>query len=219
MGDKNTPEVRRRKVLQTVGTSAAVGAVGLSAFTGTAAAWGRQTVDFKGCSEVWIVVDPDDINYKPPAVVRVVVALPDGTAVCRDVEFTTENTTRIPGQYGAAPLRRVTVGDDEKVLGVVFYNYSEKEVERFSDASCIVTNEHRCAMTPNTPSMEDAGCVQKAREKGGYYSQGEIANGAPGRSGGKNSKDKDSDDGGRGPPEGERRNRSLSFIVNLLKGT
>lgn len=165
MGDNDIPHVRRRQILRTVGASTAVGAAGIGAFTGTVAAWKRQTVDFKGCSEVWLVVGEADVKHDPPTVVRVVVASPDGTTDCRDVEVRQENTTRVPGQYGDAPVRKVAVEDGEKVLGVIFYNYRE---DRFSSASCIVTNEHRCAMTPDTPSIEEAACMQDAREIGGY---------------------------------------------------
>jgi hypothetical protein len=166
MTDNDTPRLGRRQVLRTIGAGTAVGVGGLGMFTGTAAAWDRKDVDFKGCSEVWLVVGANDIAYDPPAVARVVVALPDGSTDCRDVEITADNTTSIPGQYGDAPVRKIMVNDGEKMLGVIFYNY--RSVDRFSSPSCIHTNDHRCASTPGTPSLEDADCVQTARENDGY---------------------------------------------------
>lgn len=165
MEENDTDSVNRRRVLRTIGTGAAVSAAGIGALGGTVSAWGRQDVDFKGCSEVWIIVAEGDVQLEPPNVARVVFALEDGSTECRAVEFTPENTTYIPGKYGDAPIRKVTAGEEEKVLGVIMYNYRE---ERFSDASCIFTNDHRCANTPGTPSMEDASCTSDARESGGY---------------------------------------------------
>lgn len=214
MRDNDTLQVRRRKVLQTVGTSAAVGAVGFSAFTGTAAAWERQTVEFKDCSEVRIVVDPQDINHDPPAVVRVVVASPYGVAVCRDVEFTQENTTRIPGEYGDAPVRKVTVGDREKLVGVVFYNRDPEG--RFASASCIVTNDHQCALIPNTPSVEDATCVQEAKETGGYDCEDSVTLGTV-EIQNQPSRDEETDDGGRGPPTGPRNNDLPPLVTDFWR--
>lgn len=159
-------DIDRRQLLRSIGAGAAVGVGGLAAATGPASAWDRKDVEFKGCSEVWLIVGTDDVTaYDPPAVVRVVVATAEGTTVCRDIELTGENTTMIPGQYGAAPVRKVTAGEGEKILGVIFYNY---QPDRFSSASCIHTNDNTCAQTPNTPSIEDADCVETARENGGY---------------------------------------------------
>lgn len=168
MEAKKTPELRRRKLLGTLAAGTALGVGGLGAFTGTATAWEKKEVYFKGCSEVWLVVGAGDTAHDPPAVVRVVVALADGTTDCRDIELTAESTTTIPGQHGADSVRKVEVEDGEKVLGVVFYNYNEDPQERFSSASCIDTNDNRCAQTPNTPSLEDADCVQAARDGDGY---------------------------------------------------
>ncbi|MFB6202846.1 MAG: hypothetical protein ABEI98_12665 [Halorhabdus sp.] len=158
--------VRRRTVLRTIGIAVAAGAGVLGALTGDVAAWDRQDVEFKGCSEVWIVVGSDDVLYDPPTVARVVLALPDGGTTCRDVEFTPSNTTRIPGQYGDAPVRKVRAGTGEKVLGVIIYNY--RKVDRFSSPSCIYTNHNTCATTPGTPSIEEAACVEDARNNDGY---------------------------------------------------
>ena len=197
MSDNDTPKLGRRQVLRTIGAGTAVGVGGVGAFTGTVAAWDRFDVDFKGCSEVWLVVGADDIAYDPPTVVRVVFALPDGSTACRAVEFTPENTTRIPGQYGDAPVRKVTASDGEKVLGVIFYNYRSQD--RFSSASCIHTNEHRCAMTPGTPSVEDADCVQEARTIGGYDCSTTQSN--PGR--GRGERGRDENDAERDSDEGD----------------
>lgn len=180
MKDSNSYHVNRRRILRTIGMGAAVGAAGIGAFGGTAAAWDRQDVDFKGCSEVWIIVGADDVHYDPPTVAHVVFALEDGTTECRAIEFTPENTTHIPGQYGDAPIRKVTAGEGEKILGVIIYNYRD---DQFSQASKIFTNDHRCANTPGTPSMEDASCTQAARESGGYDGvESQTDNGKKGRS-------------------------------------
>lgn len=166
MTDNDSPGLERRQVLRTIGAGTALGVGGLSMFTGTAAAWERKDVDFRGCSEAWLVVNAEDIGHDPPSVVRVVVALPDGSTDCRNIELTATNTTLIPEQYGISPVRKVTVADGEKVLGVIFYNY--QSADRFSSASCIHTNDQRCASTSLAPSVEDAQCVQEARDIGGY---------------------------------------------------
>lgn len=196
MGDNNSPQLRRRQLLKTVGASAAVGAVGLSAFTGTVAAWEGHSVEFKGCSDVWLIVSPPDIKHDPSAVVRIVVATSDSAVLCRDVEITEENTTTIPDQYGFSPVRKITVDDDEKVLGVIFYNYNQEE--RFSSPSCIMTNENQCAMTESTPSIEDAVCMQNARENGGYDCEGLAKRRGSGQSDEEDSNDEKEDDGSRG---------------------
>ncbi|WP_324760575.1 hypothetical protein [Haloarcula montana] len=182
MSDNDTPKLGRRQVLRTIGSGTALSVGGLGVFAGNATAWDRKDVDFKGCSEVWLIVGADDIAHDPPTVVRVVVARPDGSTDCRDVELTAENTSQIPGQYGDAPVRKVTAEDGEKVLGVIFYNY--RSADRFASASCIHTNDHRCVSTPGTPSLEDAPCVQSAREIGGYdCSTTESGRGRKGRPG------------------------------------
>jgi hypothetical protein len=216
MTENNIPEMERRQVLRTIGAGTAVGIGGLSMFTGTAAAWDRKDVDFKGCSEVWLIVSTDDIDsYDPPAVVRVVFALPDGSTECRDIELTADNTTRIPGQYGDAPVRKVTAGDGEKVLGVIFYNY--RSADRFESASCIHTNDHRCASTPGTPSIEDADCVQEARTIGGY----DCTTADSGRSRGASDDDRaragGDDARGRGGSAG--RGRPRDFDHSRFRGT
>ncbi|ACV10653.1 hypothetical protein Huta_0466 [Halorhabdus utahensis DSM 12940] len=157
--------MNRRDVLRKIGIGAAVGVGGVSAMAGNATAWERQDVCFTGCSLAWIVVNEDDVTYEPPTVARVVVGLHDGSTECRDIEFTPENTFQVPGKFGDARVRKVFAGLGEKILGVIMYNYRE---DRFSSASCIFTNEHWCAKTPWTPSLDDASCVQEAREIGGY---------------------------------------------------
>jgi hypothetical protein len=89
------------------------------------------------------------------------------------------------------------------VLGVIFYNYRE---DRFSSPSCVFVNDHRCATTPDTPSVETAACLREARDAGGYDCQPQSGPGG-GRGGGgrgrgrDDQEDDDNDDGrGRGPP-------------------
>ncbi|MFB6177761.1 MAG: hypothetical protein ABEI99_11580, partial [Halobaculum sp.] len=66
--------VDRRSILRLAGGAAAAGATGIGAFAGSAAAWDRFDVDFKGCSEVWLIVGEDDLHYHPPTTAKVVVA-------------------------------------------------------------------------------------------------------------------------------------------------
>jgi hypothetical protein len=155
--------VDRRAILRLAGGAAAAGAAGIGAFAGSAAAWDRFDVDFKGCSEVWMIVGEKDLRYDPPTTAKVVVAS-DGEPVCRLVEFTEETATTVPGQYGDAPLVKFTVGSDEKVLGVISYNYPYEGDGRFSRPRCLMVNDHRCANSPGTPDPFDAPCADGLSE-------------------------------------------------------
>ena len=191
--------LKRRTVLASA-AGLATAAVGFGAFAGTAAAWSRFDVDFKGCSEVWMVVGDRDLDYDPPTVAHVVVGTADGETDCRVVDFTEERATTIPGRYGGAPVVKYTAGDDEKVLAVILYNYIRGATgeERFEKPSCMLVNDHRCAQTPDTPDPYESDCVQAAYDghwNGSYWDDGKcidrIADGN-GPSGGNG--------GGNGPP-------------------
>lgn len=186
MNEATDSDTTRRSVLRTlgVGTTALLGVGSLS---GSAAAWERNDIDFKGCSEVWIIVAPSDIDpsiYDPPTVAHVIVATADGTLECRLQEFTPETTTTIPGRYGDAPVLKYAPPSGEKVLGVIIYNYSDT-ADRFERTSPLTLNPHRCANTPGTPDPTKAPCADNT-----YLSTEDIQTG-PGRSNG----------GGGGPPE------------------
>ncbi|QLD87110.1 hypothetical protein HWV23_15720 [Natronomonas halophila] len=200
------PSLKRRTMLAS--TAGAVTAVaGFGAFAGTVAAWGRFEVDFKGCSEVWMIVDDDDLDYDPPTVARVIVETADGGTDYRPVEFTEEAATTIPGQYGDAPLVKYAVDDSEKVLAVLLYNY--REIDRFSDPSCLLVNDHRCAQAPNTADLYEADCVQAAydgRWGGSYWDgsgNGNCADRIVGREGpSKGGRGSSNSGGGGGPSNG-----------------
>ena len=151
-GTENGYRLNRRSALSAVGAGA--GAVlGLGAFSGTAAAWEEFHACFRGCSEVWMIVGEGDIGREPPTLAYVVVES-NGEAVCRTVEFTEANTTRIPGQFGDSPVVKYAPGGDDKVLGVVEIDYGTGE-----PVWCVTVNENNCADTPNTPEVWDAPCV------------------------------------------------------------
>ena len=146
---RESKSIDRRTVLSTVGASS-VALVGVAAFTGTAAAWRRFEPDFRGCSEVWIVTHEDDLDKGLYA--YVVVENADGEAECRQVHISSENATTIPGQHGDSPVRKFSVGDDEKILAVI-------ETSTHGSPLCYVENDHPCTATPNTPDWRTADCV------------------------------------------------------------
>ena len=186
-------DTTRRTVLRTLGVGTTA-LLSVGTLSGTAAAWERNDIDFKGCSEVWIIVAPKDIDpkiYHPPTVAHVIVSTADGDLECRMQEFTPETTTTIPGRYGDAPVLKYAPPSGEKVLGVIIYNYSDS-TDRFERNSPLTPNPHRCANTPGTPDPTDAPCADNT-----YLSTDDIQSG-PGRS-----------SGGAGPPEqrSERQSR------------
>lgn len=215
------PLKRRTMLASTAGVATAL--AGFGAFTGTVAAWDRFEVDFKGCSEVWMIVDEDDLEFDPPTVAHVIVETDDGTD-CRLVEFTEEAATTIPGQYGDAPLVKYAPDDGGKILAVL--EYSRNEGGRFDRPSCLVVNDHRCAQTPNTADLYEADCVQAAYDghwDGSYWDSGDCADKVVGREGppkgrgssgggrGSSDKGRGSSKNGRGPPDdrgGPNRGRS-----------
>lgn len=156
--DGTSSPLTRRTVLRATGGTMAAGAA-IGAFAGSATAWERFEVDFKGCSEVWMVVG-SDLRYDPPAVAHVVVATGDEMD-CHVVEFTEDAATTIPGQFGDAPVVKYAP-DDGKILGVIKYNYNGEN--RFAKPSCLLVNENQCANTPNAPDVYESDCVQAAYE-------------------------------------------------------
>lgn len=171
---EQSPTLRRRTMLAaTAGVTTAV--AGLGAFGGTVLAWDRFVVDFKGCSEVWMIVG-DDLDYSPPTVAHVIVETADGGTDCRLVEFTEETATTVAGQYGEAPLVKYTVEEGEKVLAVL--QYSRSPEGRFDKPSCLIVNTHRCAQTPDTADLYASDCVQAAYDghwDGTYWDSGSCA--------------------------------------------
>jgi hypothetical protein len=174
--------LNRRRALSALGTGA--GAVlGLGAFSGTAVAWEEFHACFRGCSEVWMVVQWHDVGRDPPLVAYVIVES-NGEAVCRTVEFTEANATTIPGKFGDAAVVTYAPGGDDKVLGVVEHDYGELD----GPAWCVTVNENNCADTPNTPDVWDGPCVSE--EGQAVCPEGDYCGGTG---------------GGRGPPQ-DRRN-------------
>lgn len=170
--------VKRRTVLAST-AGLATAAVGFGAFAGTAAAWERFDADFKGCSEVWLIVDGQDLNHDPSTVAHVVVGTADGETDCRVVEFTEERATTVPGQYGYEPVVKYAPGDDEKVLAVILYNYIQGATgeDRFEKPSCMLVNDHRCARTRDTADPYESDCVQGAYDghwDGTYWDDGDC---------------------------------------------
>ncbi|MGM0397530.1 MAG: hypothetical protein ACQEQY_00920 [Halobacteriota archaeon] len=179
-----------------IGVGALMGAGGIGAFAGSAAAWERNDVEFKGCSAVWIIVEPEDVHWNPPPVVaRIIFALQDGTTACRDVELTPNNTAPIPGQYGDAPVRKVRADHGEKVLGVIIFRHDG--VDPKASPAYIFGNTHRCANTPDTPSIEEADCYQEAKENGGWDASSLSDEADDNHGGGPASKDEN--EKGKGP--------------------
>lgn len=138
-------------------------ALGIGALGGSATAWKRFETDFRGCSEVWLIVAEEDLEFDPPAVAHVIHT--DGeTTACKLVEFTPETATTIPGQYGDAPVIKVEAPPGEKILAVIEYNMPLAGDGRFSRPRCASYNDHQCAHTPNIPDIREADCFQEARE-------------------------------------------------------
>ena len=176
-GSTGEGRLSRRRTLITLGTGAGVIA-GIGAISGTAAAWERNDAQFNGCSEVWMIVADVDLTYMPPTVAKVIVETADGSLDCRLQEFTEETTTTVPGRYGDAPIRKYAANDGEKVLGVIFYNYTQDE-DRFVRESPLRLNPNRCANTPGTPDPRDADCASNT-----YIQPDDILSGNQGASGG-----------------------------------
>jgi len=152
-----------RRELLTAAASAATAAVGVTALSGTAAAWTTLRAEFDGCSEVTILVSEQDVafektegnryggeNVRPPLVVDVVLADGDGVSY-EPVEVTPESTTTIPGQYGGNPVLRYRARTDERILGIIGNSPSRGPLR-----TATVVNTNRCARVPGLPTIEDS---------------------------------------------------------------
>ena len=138
----------RRKALAALGAGAGTLA-GVGVFSSSVAAWDRFDVCFDGCSEVSMIVSESDIDLggtdKPPAVAKVIVSTETGLE-CRAIEFTAENATTMPAQFGDFPVVKYTVPAGEKIVGTLEYNYSPDENARFDDPVwCVNANPNACA--------------------------------------------------------------------------
>jgi hypothetical protein len=156
------PVVSRRELLA-AGASAATAVAGVTALTGTAAAWNTLEATFDGCSEVVIVVSEQDVaferaegdryggeNVRPPLVVD--VGLTDGDDVYHDpVEVTPASTTTVPGQHGGRPVLRYRARADERILGVIGNSPSREPL-----AAATIVNTNPCARVPGMPSIEES---------------------------------------------------------------
>jgi hypothetical protein len=160
--DDDLPRVNRRSALAAIGTGAGT-VVGIDALSERAIAWDRFDVCFRGCDEVWMIVTESDIDAggvdDPPAVAHVIVAS-GGEAVCRPVEFTAENATTLPERFGDSPVVTYDVDGDEKILGVLEYNYTPDRDERFDEPVwCVNANQNDCATMAGTPDLLSAPCL------------------------------------------------------------
>jgi len=152
--------IDRRTVLS-VGAGATTAAFGIGAFAGTASAWKRFDVDFKGRSIVWMIVG-DDLDYDPPAIAHVIVS--SGLDVeCRLVEFTAENATTAPEHYGDDPVVKYHA-DDGIVLGVLPYNRPGAGAGRFGRPRCVMENEYLQTDEGDTSRFRGVECVETARQ-------------------------------------------------------
>lgn len=175
MANKTDPDswwgsegIDRRTVLSLGAGSAALS--GLGVFATNTAGWEEFEADFRGCSEVWLVVSERDLECRDedgerfdekeggeedhcPLTVTVVITDGRNGATCVTQEITEENATRIPGQYGDRPVIKYRAPRGEKILAVIGNSPPGNPIkcEEFK-------NGHRCADTPNTPDAEDAPC-------------------------------------------------------------
>lgn len=167
---REVPTFKRRSVLS-AGVASGLALAGVGAFAGAVTAWSRFDVDFRGCSEVWLIVDDDDLQYADteewlddPLYVEVIVES-NGEAVCREVEFTEEKKTTIPGQYGDSPIVKFRAGGGEKILAVIKTAFNpDGDGGARKVRFCYVENDHRCANTPNVADWRDADCYREMTE-------------------------------------------------------
>lgn len=156
--DRGRQSLTRRAVLS-IGAGATAAGLGIGGFAGTAAAWERLAVDFRSESQVWLIVG-DDLHYDPPVVAHVVVDT--GHEVeCRLVEFTAENATTVPDEYGDTPVVKHDASG-ETVLGVVPYNRHDPGDGRFSRPRCVMPNDHLEDSERVASACREADCVQAA---------------------------------------------------------
>lgn len=142
--------LNRRSALSALGVGAGT-VVGLGAFSGTATAWERFDVCFQDCSEVWMIVDDEDIGNGHFAEV---IVESDGEAVCRRVEFTEANATKTE-EFGDSQVVKYDLGEeDDKILGVQEWNDGMEKA-----TYCVWVNDNECANAANTPDVHSAPCV------------------------------------------------------------
>jgi len=150
----------RRKLLA-AGVSAATALTGVTAITGTAAAWTTLKAEFDGCSEVSIIVGEQDLDFektegnryggdavRPPLVVDVVLA-DESEVHAEQVEITSEVATTMPGQHGGRPVVRFRARDGKRILGVIGNSPSREPLK-----TATIVNTNRCARIPGMPSIE-----------------------------------------------------------------
>ena len=156
--DDGASGLDRRSLLRWTGTGA-LATVGLGLASGSATA---HTVgaDFKGCSEVWLLVlDPSE--WEEPAVreggLCATVCYYDdsaGSVATEEVCFTREDATTIPGQHGDTELFKYLPPDpDDKILAVK------------SHRGGVICNDHRCAENVENTCFDGA-CADASDEGG-----------------------------------------------------
>lgn len=180
--DTDNPRVTRRDTLAALGAGAGALA-GVGFLSGTVAAWDRFDVCFDGCQEASMIVSESDIDHGGsdgiPAVANVIVSTGSGLE-CRSVEFTSENATTKPAQFGDSPVVEYTVPAGEKILGVLEYNYSSDPDARFDEPVwCVNANRNECAtycedgMVEYNEDLSNAPCVPDSYDAG-YASSSNI---------------------------------------------
>lgn len=113
---EETHTVNRRRILRTLGTGATVSALGITTLAGTAAAHDLE-VKFQGCQIVFIVVnDPSEFGVLKETIL---VYDDDAGEVKRaPVELTSENTQRVPNQFGDRPVFAAKVSGNDRIIAV-----------------------------------------------------------------------------------------------------
>lgn len=106
----------RRSVLRRTAMTGSTLAIGGVALSGTAAATDSiiKAVEFKGCSEVWIVLK------RPRSIYPTIKIFNDKTKRFedRDLCVMKGDFTRIPGQFGDCPVFKFSVPEGFKIVGV-----------------------------------------------------------------------------------------------------
>ena len=180
MANKTDPDswwgsegIDRRTVLSLGAGSAALS--GLGVFATNTAGWEELEADFRGCSEVWLVVSERDLECRDengdrfddgegnedlcPLTVNVIITDGRDGVTCVTQEITEENATTIPGQYEDRPVIKYRAPRGEKILAVIGNTQHRVplECEEF-------TNDHRCTQTPHTPDPSEADCWDEREE-------------------------------------------------------
>lgn len=157
-GRNSQPQYKRRRVLG--GLAGVAGVVGFGTLSEPARAHSRFDVEFLGCTRVWIVVDPVDVDPGQldhhPVVVNVIVEEPDGSMTCELVEIRRESVRAVQFEDGIALVRSYSVEDSRSIRGVLQYNDRDP---RTSEPVCLYENHETCVAET---SIDDAACVQAA---------------------------------------------------------